>query len=146
MFITMFFELGFKLSCFTPSQLFQSYFLLMEVSIGQKFHFSVHSNTLHYKTRFLFSSYQGSPKQPFIVKTWSSSKNKLHLNLQLKTDSVKDFITDISSKVLKIYSKRTQLHLTFPIKYLVRPEALPITDSGTDSPLSLPFIVKLSCL
>ena len=35
----MFIELGFKLQCFTPTQLFQSCFLLMEVSIGQMFHF-----------------------------------------------------------------------------------------------------------
>ena len=65
----MFIELGFKLYCVTPPQFFQSYFLPMEVSIGQIFHFLLHSNTLYYKTRFLFSSYQGShsPKQQFMV-------------------------------------------------------------------------------
>ena len=34
------------LSHHTPPELFQSYFLSMEVSMGQIFHFSVHNNTI----------------------------------------------------------------------------------------------------
>ena len=107
----------------------------MEVSIRQMFYFSVHNNTLYYKTRFLFSSYEGSqsPKKKFISKTWGLTKNKLRHNLQLKTDSVKDFITDISSKVLKIYWKNTQLRFKFPMKFLVEAWRFTKTDSGTDS-------------
>ena len=46
MFIIMFIELGFKQRCFTPPQLFQSYFLSMEVSISQMFNFLDHNNTV----------------------------------------------------------------------------------------------------
>ena len=93
----------------------------MEISIGQMFHFPIHNNTLYFKTRFLFSSYQGSqsPKKQFMLKTWSLTKKKLRHNLQLKTDSIKDFLTDISGKVLEIYWKKTQLSFTFPIEFLV---------------------------
>ena len=85
--------------------MFTKYYLPMEVSISQMLHFSVHSNTLYYATRVFFSSYRGSdlPKQLFIVKASSFTKNKLYHNLQLKAHSVKNFITDISRKVLKIY-------------------------------------------
>ena len=56
--------------------------------------FSIHIKTLN----------QGSqPKKQHIPKTRSLAKNKLRHNLQLKTGSVKDFITDISSKAFKIY-------------------------------------------
>ena len=93
----------------------------MEVSIGQMFHFSVHNNTLYYKTKFLFSSYQDSQssKKQFTSEAWSLTKDKLRHNLQLKTDSVKDFITDISNKVLKIYWKKTQFRFAVPMKLLV---------------------------
>ena len=39
----------------------------------------------------------------FIVNTWNFTNNKLCHNLQLKTSSVTDFITTISSKGLKLY-------------------------------------------
>ena len=58
-------------------------------------------------------------QQPFVLKVWSFTQNKLRQILQLKTDSVKDFITDISSKVVKIYWKKTELQFTYPIKLLV---------------------------
>ena len=94
-------------------------------------HFSVHSDILYYNTKFLFSSCQGSHsrKRQFIVKTWSFTKSKLLYNLQLKTDSVKDFIIDIARKFLNIFWEKTQLPFTFLRKFLV--EAC--TDSGRDS-------------
>ena len=85
--------------------------------------FSVHDNTLYYKTKFIFSSYEGSqsPKKQFILsKTWSLMKNKLCLNLQLKTDPIKAFFNDIPNKVLKMYWKKTQLRFTFSMKFLVK--------------------------
>ena len=84
--------------------------------------------------RFLFSSYQGShsPKQQVTFKTWSFTKNKLRHNLQQKTDSFKDFITDISKKVLQISGKKTQLHFIFPLKFLVEAWRFTKKTSGAD--------------
>ena len=145
-FIIMFIELGFKL-CFTLPQFSQSYFLPAEVSIGQILHFSVHSYTLHYKARFFFSSNEGSysPKQSFIVKVWSFTKNKLRHNLQVKTDSVIDFITDISSKSLKNLLKKDQV--TFRISNQTSSRDLKLYQKLTPAQTpSLPFLVKLSHL
>ena len=99
--------------------------------------------TLHYKIRFFFNSYQGSKSstKQFIWKTWSLTKNKLRYNLQLKTDSVKDFITDISSKVLKVCWKKGPI--TFQIFNEISNRDLKLYQKQAPS---LPFIVNLSCL
>ena len=85
--------------------------------------------------RFFFSSHEGSysPKQSFVAKVWIFTKNKLRHNLQLKTDSLKNFIADIFDKVPKLYLKKTELHFTFPMKLLVDTWSFTKSDCDIDS-------------
>ena len=55
----------------------------------------------------------------YIKKTRKLTKNKLCHNLQLKSDSFKDFITVISGEALKVCWKKAQLYFIYPMKFLV---------------------------
>ena len=82
-------------------------------------HFSIMQHSALLTQIFCFSVHIKVLKAAIYTKGLNLYSKQLRHNLQLKTDSVKDFITDISRKAVKIYWKKTELQFTYPIKLLV---------------------------
>ena len=67
---------GFKLNCFTPLQICQSYILRMEISIRTDGFFKIHSK--------MWVNLINLVKQQIIVKAWSFTYNRLRHSMEIK--------------------------------------------------------------
>ena len=96
---------GVKLSCCTPPQKFESYFLHMEISIRPHVFFQFKAIVCMRINLIRLS------KHPLIItKTWNFTKNKRYHSLKLKmefTDHVTVSFTIIYCKGLNLSSKQT---------------------------------------